>query len=548
MSEMFCFQCEERAGASACTVSGVCGKKPDVAAMEDLVIHAIKGLAPYAYAAALGGVRDDTMDGLVLESIFATVTNVNFDAEAFEVYVRRLAEAKTQMKSIAEGMGANLAGLNGATTWAPAMDLMGLIAQGHAATHKQVRDTLGEDVHSLQELLVYGIKGMAAYAFHARMLGYKDPEVSLYIYKAFDALNRREADVNKLIGLNLECGAVNVNVMALLDTAHTTTYGHPVPTKVRMEPLKGKAILVSGHDLKDLEELLKQTEGKGVHIYTHSEMLPAHGYPELKKYPHLVGNYGGAWHTQQREFDAFPGAILMTSNCIQKPRESYMDRIFTAGPVGWPGVKHVDGHDFSAVIEQALACEGFSEDGGSRSTMVGFGHNAVLGVAPVVVDAVKSGAIKHFFLVGGCDGHKNERSYYGDFVAGLPQDTVVLTLGCAKYRFINQNLGEIGGIPRVLDIGQCNDAYSAVRIAMALAEAFNTDINSLPLSLNISWYEQKATCILLSLLHLGVKNIHLGPTIPSYVSPGVLNVLVEKWGISGISTPEADMKKMMGQA
>ncbi|MBN2800518.1 MAG: hydroxylamine reductase [Deltaproteobacteria bacterium] len=545
---MYCIQCEETTGGTACTVSGVCGKKPDVAAMEDLVVHAIKGLAPFAFAAAQAGVRDDVMDGLVLESLFTTVTNVNFDPDALEVYVRKLAEYKTEMRGVAATHGADFSGLNGATTWTPAADLMGLIGQGHLVSHKRVLDTLGEDIHSLQELLVYGIKGMAAYAFHARMLGYKDPAVSEFIYKAFDALNRGEADVNKLIGLNLECGAVNVGVMAMLDEANTTTYGHPVPTKVRMEPVKGKAILVSGHDLKDLEELLKQTEGKGVNIYTHSEMLPAHGYPELKKYPHLVGNYGGAWHTQQKEFEAFPGAILMTSNCIQKPRTSYEDRIFTAGPVGWPGITHVNGHDFTPVIERALACEGFSEDGGARTTMVGFGHNAVLGVAPVVVDAVKSGAIKHFFLVGGCDGHKKERSYYSDFVAGLPQDTVVLTLGCAKYRFINQDLGEIGGIPRVLDVGQCNDAYSAVRIAMALADAFETDINSLPLSMNISWYEQKATCILLSLLHLGVKNIHLGPTVPAYVSPGVLNVLVDKWGISGISTPEADMKKMMGQA
>jgi hydroxylamine reductase len=400
----------------------------------------------------------------------------------------------------------------------------------------------------LQELLLYGIKGAAAYADHALVLGHESAAAYAYFSEALSYLAEETPTVDRLLALNLQCGAVNLEVMAVLDTAHTTAYGHPVPTPVRIEPLKGKAILISGHDLKDLEELLKQTEGKGINIYTHGEMLPAHGYPGLKKYPHLVGNYGGAWQDQKDEFRKFPGAILMTTNCIQEPHESYQRQIFTSGHVGWPGVTHIADRNFAPVIQAALAAPGFTADGPAKTILVGFGHNAVLGVADQVVTAVKSGAIKHFFLVGGCDGARTGRDYYTEFAESVPKDCVILTLACGKYRFNKLEFGTIGGIPRLLDIGQCNDAYSAIQIAVALSKAFNCGVNDLPLSLVLSWYEQKAVAILLTLLHLGIKNIRLGPTLPAFVTPAVLNVLVEKFNLMPIQTVEADLGAMLGQA
>ncbi len=550
--KMYCYQCEETTRGDACVTSGTCGKTPEVAALEDLVIHAVKGLASYAKVAADAGVRDSVVDEFVFEAIFTTITNVNFDPESLRVYLLRTRAMREHVKEICESEAVSIGEIyelesrDGPHLWEPAEDLDGLIRQGEETSIGLRIERVGEDVTSLQELLMYGIKGTAAYAHHAAHLGQTDLFVALFLYEALDYLAQEGDDSDRLVELALECGKVNLRVMELLDTANTTAYGHPEPTEVRVEPRAGKAILVSGHDLRDLEELLVQTEGMGINVYTHSEMLPAHGYPGLKSYPHLAGNYGGAWHDQRDEFERFPGPILMTSNCIQRPRESYRHRIFTAGPVAWPGVQHIESHEFSPVIKKALEMVGFREDGGDRKILVGFGHDAVLGVADKVIDAVKSGALRHFFLVGGCDGQKNSRSYYTDFVRELPDDTAILTLGCAKYRFNDQDLGDIGGIPRLLDMGQCNDAYSAIRVASALAEAFETDVNGLPLTLNISWFEQKAACILLTLLYLGVKNIRLGPTLPAFVSPGVLDVLVEKFGVGGISSPSEDLAEMLG--
>jgi hydroxylamine reductase len=427
----------------------------------------------------------------------------------------------------------------------PAPDTEALLAQGRAVSGLTRRDRFGADIAGLQELLLYGLKGMAAYAEHARVLGHENDSVYAFIEEVLFYLAEEIPSVDSLLAVNLQCGEVNLRVMELLDTANTGAYGHPVPTPVRVEPLQGKAILVSGHDLKDLAQLLVQTEGTGINVYTHGEMLPAHGYPGLKKFKHLAGNYGGAWQDQKTEFAKFPGAILMTTNCIQEPQENYGKRIFTSGFVGWPGVTHIANGDFSPVIAAALAAPGFAEDGPDKTILVGFGHNAVLGVADQVVAAVKSGAIKHFFLVGGCDGARSGRDYYTQFAESVPDDCVILTLACGKYRFNKLDFGAIGGIPRLLDVGQCNDAYSAIQIAAALAKAFNCGVNDLPLSFVLSWYEQKAVAVLLTLLHLGVRNIRLGPTLPAFVTPNVLKVLNEKFNLMPIKTAEQDLKAML---
>ncbi len=546
---MFCYQCEQAARGTGCTVHGVCGKDPATAALQDLLVYGTKGLSMYAHRARELGVKDNEIDAFVTESLFSTVTNVNFEPERLRELLITLAGLRDKSRSLYEEAckkaGRNPETLGGPATWTPADDLNGLIQQGEEITIKKRMETLGEDVTGLQELLTYGIKGTAAYACHARILGQEDDEVYAFFHEALNFLTNDAPTVDELVAMNLKCGGVNLKVMGLLDAANTGAYGNPEPTPVRIEPVKGKAILVSGHDLKDLEELLKQTEGKGINVYTHSEMLPAHGYPGLKKYKHLVGNYGSAWQDQRKEFDSFPGAILMTTNCIQRPNDSYKDRIFTYGLVAWPGVVHINDQNFAPVIEAALAAEGFSEDGPDDTILVGFGHNAVLGVADKIVDAVKSGAIRHFFLIGGCDGAKPGRNYYTEFAQAVPQDCVILTLACGKYRFNKLDFGDIGGIPRLLDIGQCNDAYSAIQIAVALAEAFDTDVNNLPLSFIISWYEQKAVCILLTLLHLGIKNIRLGPSLPAFITPDVLNVLVENFNIMPITTAQEDLNAIL---
>ena len=546
---MFCYQCEQTAKGTGCTTRGVCGKDPETAALQDLLLYATKGLSMYAHRARELGVRDREIDIFTIEALFSTVTNVNFDPERLRGLLVRAVELRDTAKRLYEDAckeaGRTPETLTGPAAWTPAGDLAGLVEQGEAASIALRKETLGEDVTGLQELITYCLKGMAAYADHAQILGQEDDAVYAFFHEALNFLTEAHT-VEELTGMALKSGEVNLKAMELLDVANTGAYGQPVPTPVRIEPVKGKAILISGHDLKDLEALLKQTEGKGINVYTHGEMLPAHGYLELKKYKHLVGNYGGAWQDQRNEFDAFPGAILMTTNCIQNPRETYKARIFTTGLVAWPGVVHISDGNFAPVIDAALEAEGFQEDGPDQTILIGFGHDAVLGVADKVVEAVKAGAIKHFFLIGGCDGAKTGRNYYTELAQAVPQDSVILTLGCGKYRFNKLDFGDIGGIPRLLDIGQCNDAYSAIQIAVALANAFDTDVNSLPLSLVLSWYEQKAVCILLTLLHLGIKNMRLGPSLPAFVSPAVLNVLVENFNIAPISTVQEDLEAMLG--
>ncbi len=542
---MFCFQCEQTAKGEGCTQIGVCGKQPDVAALQDLVIYAMKGLSQVAVEGRKVGVVDDAVNKLTVEAVFSTLTNVDFDADRFVSMLQEIVRRREALKEKVRAAGGNTAFADGPATFTPAGSVDGMVAQGEKVGIK-ADAAIDPDILSLRELLIYGLKGVSAYADHARILGQEDDAVYAFIHEALAATLNKDLGVNDYVGLALKCGEVNLRTMELLDAGNTGTYGHPVPTPVPLGHKKGKAILISGHDLKDLETLLKQTEGKGITVYTHGEMLPCHGYPELKKYPHFYGHYGTAWQNQAKEFDAFPGAILMTTNCIQKPRESYKDNIFTTGLVGWPGVTHVPNDDFSAVIDKALALPGFAEDVEGKQVLVGFGRNAVLGVADKVIEAVKNKAIRHFFLVGGCDGAKLGRDYYTRFVEQVPDDCVILTLACGKFRFFDKELGDIGGIPRLLDVGQCNDAYSAIKIASALAEAFECGVNDLPLSMIISWYEQKAVAILLTLLHLGIKDIRLGPSLPAFVSPNVLNVLVENFNIMPIGTPEDDLKAILG--
>jgi len=549
---MFCFQCEQTAKGTGCTKVGVCGKDDATAALQDLLVHAAKGISRVAHRAAQLGASDREVDRFVIKALFATVTNVDFDPQRLQQHLQEasvlLQKAQSLYESACADAGQTPEPLGIPATCLPAADLDALVDQGRRVGIADRRTALGEDVAGLQELILYGLKGAAAYADHAQIFGQEDPEVYATFHEALDFLTKENPTTDELVGWAMKAGELNFKVMELLDAGNTGHYGHPEPTQVRVTPIKGKAILVSGHDLKDLEELLKQTEGKGVNVYTHGEMLPCLAYPELKKYKHLVGNYGGAWQDQRKEFDAFPGAILMTTNCIQKPKEDYQGRIFTAGLVAWPGVSHIGpDRDFTPVIEAALAAPGFAEDAPEKTITIGFGRNAVLGVADKVIEAVKGGAIRHFFLVGGCDGAKPGRNYYTDFAQRVPDDCVILTLACGKYRFNKLEFGEIGGIPRLLDIGQCNDAYSAIQIALALAKAFDCGVNDLPLSMILSWFEQKAVAILLTLLHLGVKNIRLGPSLPAFVTPVVLQVLVENFNIAPISTPEEDLKAILGQ-
>ena len=523
---MFCFQCEQTTHGVACTSVGACGKDPQTAALQDLLVDAAKRLA-VKLAPLATDARPAQSARLIEDALFATVTNVSFDPARIADLIREVA-----------AMAGPACGLT------PAASLDGLVAQGEQVGIQGRQTSLGPDASSLQELVTYGLKGMAAYAHHARRLGFSDPAVDAFTVEALAIIAGGESDINKLIALNLRCGEVTVAVLALLDKANTDSYGHPVPTPVSLGHVPGKAILVSGHDLADLKALLEQTEGTGINIYTHGEMLPAHGYPELKKHKHLVGHFGGAWMLQRKEFPNFPGAILMTTNCIQRPVDNYAARLFTGGLVSWPGIAHAEGHDYGKLIAAAKAAPGFTDtvDGGVH--LVGFGHNAVLGVADTVINAVKSGALKRFALIGGCDGSEGERSYYTDLAAALPQDWAILTLGCGKFRVMGKDYGTIGGLPRLLDMGQCNDAYSAVKVALALAEAFECGVNDLPLSLVISWFEQKAVCVLLALLHLGVKNIRLGPALPAFVSPNVLKVLVDTFNVMPIGTVEGDIAAM----
>ena len=542
---MFCFQCEQTAKGEGCTKIGVCGKSHEVASLQDLLIYAIKGLSLVATEGRKKGISDETVNILTIKAIFSTLTNVDFDPDRIVELINRAVTLRDELKGKVKAAGGNVDFANDAANFTPEATVEGLVAQGEKVGIKADPD-INPDIHSLQWLLVFGIKGVAAYADHAAILGKTDENIFAFIHEGMAATLDGNLSADELTGLVLKCGEINLRAMEILDAANTETYGHPVPTKVPLGAKQGKAILVSGHDLKDLEELLKQSEGKGINVYTHGEMLPCHGYPELKKYAHFYGHYGTAWQNQAKEFDAFPGAILMTTNCIQKPRDAYHDNIFTTGLVGWPGVTHIADKNFAPVIERALELPGFAEDTNGKSVMVGFGRNAVMGVAGTVIEAVKNKAIRHFFLVAGCDGAKPGRNYYTEFVEKVPEDCVVLTLACGKFRFFDKDLGDIGGIPRLLDIGQCNDAYSAIQIAVALAGAFECGVNDLPLSMVISWYEQKACAILLTLLYLGIQDIRLGPSLPAFISPNVLNILVEKFNIKPISTPDEDLKAILG--
>ena len=546
---MFCYQCEQTARGTGCTLQGVCGKDPQTAALQDLLGYATKGIAMYAHRAAQLGARDRETDVFVIEALFTTVTNVNFDPERVAAWVRRAAQVRDKARALYEKAcreaGKTPETLAGPAALVPVSGLDALVQQGRGVTSRKRAAALGEDVTGLQELVLYGLKGAAAYADHAQILGQADDAAFAKFHEVLDHLARPDPTVDDLVGLAMEVGRLNLRIMELLDKANTGAYGHPQPTQVRITPVRGKCILVSGHDLRDIEALLRQTEGKGVNVYTHGEMLPAHGYPGLKKFKHLVGNYGGAWQDQRKEFDAFPGAILMTTNCIQRPQGNYEKRIFTSGLVAWPGAHHIADRNFGPVVEAAQQEPGFTTDGADRTITVGFAHNAVMSVAGQVIDAVKAGKIRRFFLIGGCDGAKPGRNYYTEFAEKVPKDCVILTLACGKYRFNKQEFGDIGGIPRLLDCGQCNDAYSAVQIAVALAGAFNCGVNDLPLSLILSWYEQKAVAILLSLLHLGIKNMRLGPSLPAFVTPPVLKVLVDTFNIAPITTPDADLKAIL---
>ncbi len=542
--KMFCYQCEQTAKGQGCTIVGVCGKTPEVSTLQDLLVYALRGLSQVTLEARKAGVETEDVDVFTCEALFATLTNVNFDPEDITRYIKKTVELREQLRQKTKASGGQINTNSGPANLILEKTREDLIAQGKLVGIKSDPD-IDSDLHSLQWLLTYGLKGVAAYAYHAYIFVKKDPKVFEFIHQGLTAPLDKSLGVNDFVGLVLKCGEINIRAMELLDAGNTETYGHPAPTKVPLGTKKGKAILVSGHDLKDLEELLKQTEGKGIYVYTHGEMLPTHGYPKLKKYPHFYGHYGTAWQNQQREFAAFPGAILMTTNCIQKPMETYKNNIFTSGPVGWPETPHVTNEDFSPVINRALELPGFRADTEGKYVTVGFGRNAVLSIAGKVIDAVKNGHIKRFLLVGGCDGAKPGRSYYTEFVEKAPKNTVVLTLACGKFRFFDKDLGAIDGIPRLLDIGQCNDAYSAVKIAQALAEAFNVEVNDLPLSMVLSWYEQKAVAILLSLLYLGIKNIRLGPSLPAFVTPNILKVLVKKFNIKPITTPEEDLKAIM---
>ena len=541
---MFCFQCEQTAKGTGCEKIGVCGKTPETAALQDLLIYTMKGYSVVAIEAAKYGAKTAEDDHFACQAIFSTLTNVDFDPERFTALMQ---EAEIRMAAMKE----KIASKGGKTEFPQykgsykGLDTPVLISEGEKTTFKPELDA-NVDITSLKQLLIYGLKGVSAYADHAAILGKTDQSVYDFIYEGMAATLDNTLGVNELVGLVLKCGEINLKAMEILDAGNTGTYGHPVPTSVPLGPKKGKAILVSGHDLKDLYELLKQTDGKGINIYTHGEMLPTHGYPELKKFSHFYGHYGTAWQNQAKEFDEFPGAILMTTNCIQKPRETYKDHIFTTGLVGWPGVAHIANKDFTPVIKKALELPGFAEDKPGTSVMVGFARNTVLGVADKVIEGVKSKAIRHFFLVGGCDGAKPGRNYYTEFVEKIPKDCMILTLACGKFRFFDKQLGDIGGIPRLLDIGQCNDAYSAVQIAVALAGAFECGVNDLPLSFILSWYEQKAVAILLTLLYLGIRDIRLGPSLPAFLSPNVLDVLVKNFNIMPIKTADEDLKAILG--
>ena len=549
--KMFCYQCEQTAGCAGCTGStGVCGKTAETARLQDQLVGAMIGLARAAEGVECPG---DRVYRTVIEGLFTTLTNVSFDDDAIRAQIEKTHREKERLLAApvkkSAGPREKAAGESGA-------------AENAACAVASVQDTddynlgllwdMDPDIRSLKSLILFGLKGMAAYAYHALMLGASDETVNQFFLTGLREI-AKDGTVESLLPTVLKVGEVNLTCMAMLDAANTGTYGTPIPVSVPLVVERGPFIVVTGHDLKDLELLLKQTEGKGVNIYTHGEMLPAHAYPELRKYPQLKGNFGTAWQNQQKEFADIPAPILFTTNCLMPPKKSYADRVFTTEVVAYPGMVHIDDEkDFTPVIEKALELGGYQEDrqftgiNGGTQVMTGFGHGTILSMADQVIDAVKSGAIRHFFLVAGCDGAKPGRNYYTEFVKQTPADSIILTLACGKFRFNDLDLGNIGGLPRIMDMGQCNDAYGAIKVAMALAEAFGCEVNELPLSFVLSWYEQKAVCILLTLLHLGIRNIRLGPSLPAFLSPNILNFLVENYGIGPVTTPEEDLKALLG--
>ena len=529
---MFCFQCEQTAGCKACTgAQGVCGKSSDVAGLQDTLTGALIGLAR-----ATGGSRhlvNDNTAKLVIEGLFATITNVNFNKDTLNDLIRKV-EAEKERLVPGCYVCASSCGMN------DDFDMQSLWQAD-------------EDIRSLKSLILFGIRGVAAYAYHASVLGYTDEKINDFFYKALFAIGMKDWGMEELLPIIMETGEINLKCMALLDKANTETYGNPKPVSVSLTVEKGPFIVISGHDFYGLKQLLEQTKDKGINIYTHGEMLPAHAYPELKKYAHLKGNFGTAWQNQQKEFANIPAPVIFTTNCLMPPKGSYADRVFTTEVVSYPGIKHIgEEKDFTPVIEKSLELGGYDEDmhftgiNGGSTVMTGFAHNAVLSNADKIIEAVKTGAIKHFFLVGGCDGAKPGRNYYTEFVKQTPKDSVILTLACGKFRFNDLDLGTIGEFPRIMDMGQCNDAYSAIKVAVALAEAFECGVNDLPLSMVLSWYEQKAVCILLTLLHLGIRNILLGPSLPAFISPNVLGFLAKNYNIAPITTPEEDLKRILG--
>ena len=544
---MFCYQCEQTSHGKACDKIGVCSKDDTTANLQDLLVYTLRGLCLVAREGRKAGVVDVQADRQVPAMLFSTLTNVNFDPTRFQAWIKQTVALREALKAKVQAAGGVIPG-HASVSFAPAEDLPGLIAQaGHGLGGMKDNPDSDPDIVSLQHMVLFGLKGLSAYADHARILGVENKEIYDFLHEAMSDATIPGLGMDHWFNMAVKTGQVNLLAMEALDKANTEAYGHPKPTAVPLGQRAGKAILITGHDLKDLEELLKQTQGKGISVYTHGEMLPSHGYPKLKEtYPHLYGHFGTAWQNQQKEFARFPGAILFTTNCLMKPSQAYQDNVFTHGLVGWPGVKHVESYDFAPVIEHALKMPGFTADAPGKQVLAGFARNAVLGVADKVIDAVKAGAIKRFFLVAGCDGAKPGRNYYTEFVEKLPKDTVVLTLACGKFRFFDMDLGDIGGIPRLLDIGQCNDAYSAIQIALALAGAFNCGVNDLPLSMILSWYEQKAVAILLTLVALGIKDIRLGPSLPAFVTPNVLKVLVDKLNIMPITTPDEDIKAILG--
>lgn len=544
---MFCEQCEQTASGDGCHQFGACGKSPQVNAVQDLLIHCLRGLAPVVLTAKDNAIDTHTADVLICEALFATMTNVNFDAQRFTAYIQ-------QAIALRESLKTQLAAVLNPSDWSDITQFVpdfngSLVEQGQDVALKFISQ-VGEDavdIFSLKLTVLYGIKGVASYAFHAYEMGQEDAGVYRFIEQALAALDDRQLTLGDWVNLAMKVGEINFRAMELLDAGHTTTFGHPTPTPVPLNPKVGKAILVSGHDIRQLNALLQQTAHTGITVYTHGELLPAHGYPKLKAtYPHLYGHYGTAWQNQTRDFAKFPGAIVVTTNCLMPTHDDYHDKLFSIGPVGYPHLTHLpaveDGiPDFTPVIEKALSLPGFLEDAPPKSVTVGFAHNAVLSVADTVIDAVKQGKIRHFFLVGGCDGAKPGRSYYTEFVEQVPNDCIILTLACGKFRFFDHDLGQIEGLPRLMDVGQCNDAYSAIQIAIALANAFEVDVNALPLSMILSWYEQKAVAILLTLLHLGIKDIRLGPTLPAFLSANVLKLLADTYQLRPITTPEQDL-------